>query len=361
MRLREPRNLATFGRSDHLGGALAALAAILLLASPATPLPSADPAGCTVWVVRNALASPAAWRSARTAVERTGCRRVFLQVSGRWDAYFASVVHPSPESAPHGESWSDDPFGRAAADARSRGLEVHAWVNAMLAWSAPNPPENPRHVFHSRPEWFVTGRDGRSMRSLSRGDLDALGLVGEGWFLDPARVEVRTELRRFVLEIATRYPIDGIHLDYIRYPAGWATTEGTDAVTRLVALIRSDLRAVEPGLALSAAVMPRPEEALRSFGQDWASWLARDLVDEAVPMVYRNGEEAVMAVVERYPDDLPRDRIRIGVRIDRLSPRETRSLVRRAEAGGYAGLALFSQNLLLEDSRWRGAGAVSDP
>lgn len=328
---------------------------------PAIALPSADPVGCTVWVVRNALATRAAWRSARTAVERTGCRRVFLQVSGRWDAYFASAVHPSPESAPHGESWADDPFGRAVADARSRGLEVHAWVNAMLAWSAPTPPEDPRHVFHTRPEWFVTDHDGRAMRSLSRDDLDALGLVGEGWFLDPDRVEVRTELRRFVLEIATRYPVDGIHLDYIRYPAGWATAEGTDAVTRLVALIRSDLRAVAPELALSAAVMPRPEQALRSFGQDWGSWLERDLVDEAVPMVYRNGEEAVMAVVERYPDDLPRDRIRIGVRIDRLSPRETRSLGRRAEDRGYAGLALFSQNLLLEDSRWRGAGAVSDP
>ena len=51
-------------------------------------------------------------------------------------------------------------------------------------------------------------------------------------FLDPAVLEVRTQLRRFILELVLRYPVDGVHLDYIRYPAGWAPAGGAASPCR---------------------------------------------------------------------------------------------------------------------------------
>ncbi|MDX1623723.1 MAG: family 10 glycosylhydrolase [Gemmatimonadota bacterium] len=310
--------------------------------------PARAESGCAVWVVRNALTTRAAWRRALAAVEESRCDTLYLQVSGRWDAYFPSAVLREPASPPRGEGWADDPFGRALAEARSRGLEVHAWVNALLAWSAERPPDDPAHVFLRHPEWFVVGPDGRSIRSLDRAALDRAGLRGEGWFLDPARPEVRTALRRFILELALRYPVDGVHLDYIRYPAGWAPEDGAAAVTRLVALVGRDLERVRPEAELSAAVMPRPDVAREIFGQDWGRWIETGLVDEAVPMVYRRGSGGVLAAVERYPPELPRERIRVGLRVDRIDAGGRAEVARAIRADGFAGVALFSHNLLIE-------------
>lgn len=353
MGLRETLNLVPEARSVHR----IALCAALLAAAPAVA--TARPGdGCSVWVVRNALSSREDWERALAAVERTGCGTMYLQVSGRWDAYFPSAVFVPPASPPVGEGWADDPFGHALAEAHDHGIRVEAWIDALLAWSAPDPPADPEHVYLRHPDWFVVGPDGRSMRALDRADLDRAGLVGEGWFLDPGREAVRTELRRFVLEVATRYAVDGIHLDYIRYPAGWTPPGGPERVTRLVGLIRGDLRAVRPGLVLSAAVLPRPDEARRSFGQDWADWLARGLVDRVAPMVYRDSPGAVLATVRAWPGDLPLGRVVVGVRIDRLAPAEVRETARRLDALGAAGVALFSQNFLLERRDWERAGPI---
>lgn len=319
----------------------------------AAPVP-AGATPCGVWVVRNALDSPRAWREALDAVERVGCRRIYLQVSGRWDAYFPSAVLPAPERDPRGPGW-EDPVARAIADAHARGIAVHAWVNAMLAWSAPEPPGDPEHVFRRRPGWFVEDARGRSMRALDRRALDSAGLIGEGWFLDPARKDVRTELRRFVLEVALRYPVDGIHLDYIRYPSGWSPADGDRALTYLVGLIHDDLTLVRPEVTLSAAVLPVPAEARRSFGQAWDEWLARGILDEALPMVYRSSAEEIVSMVDAYPASIPRARLWVGVRLDRITPAGVREAAGRLEAKGVAGTALFSHNLLLEAPAWRGA------
>lgn len=323
-------------------------------AAPAQGGGSDGPAssGCAVWVVRNALSSPSAWTAALAAVERVGCRSIYLQVSGRWDAYYPSRVFGPPAASPFAPGW-EDPFGQAVEQARARGIEVHAWVNAMLAWSAEAPPPAD-HVFRSHPDWFVADVRGRSMRSLSRAELDGRGLRGEGWFLDPAVMDVRTELRRFILELVLRYPVAGVHLDYIRYPSGWAPADGPETVSYLVGLVRDDLALVRPGARLSAAVLPVPEEARRTFGQDWGGWLARGIIDEAVPMVYRGDAAAVGAIVSRYAPTLPRQRIRVGVRLDLIPPGEVRRAAAELSELGVAGIALFSHNLLMEDGAWRG-------
>lgn len=330
------------------------LAVPAILAVPAV----VQAAPCAVWIVRNALESPEAWRTAVEAVERVGCRRIYLQVSGRWDAFFGSQVFPVPARDPRGAGW-EDPVALAVADAHARGLEVHAWVNALLAWSSPDPPLDPDHVFLSHPDWFVRDTAGRSMRLLSRADLDRRGLTGEGWFLDPGQRDVRTELRRFVIELAGRYPLDGVHLDYIRYPAGWAPAVGAETIGYLVGLIRDDLARVRPAAALSAAVLPVPAVARQSFGQGWEEWLTRGIVDEVVPMVYRGSAQAVLRVVESYPPAVDRSRLRVGVRLDQIAPEEVRAAAARLNAGGFVGVALFSHNLLIEDPAWRRAGEVA--
>jgi len=124
-------------------------------------------------------------------------------------------------------------------------------------------------------------------------------------------------------EIVTQYPVDGLHLDYIRfpnepsnaYPPGTRVPDyprdrrtlalfrkatgrspetaprrwnawRTENVTQLVRDIRSMMREVSPRAQLSAAVGPSPNEARRRHFQDVPRWVAEGLLDAVYPMNY---------------------------------------------------------------------------
>ena len=121
------------------------------------------------------------------------------------------------------------------------------------------------------------------------------------------------------IDLASR-GVDGIHLDYVRYPARdgcyAAPTRAAfeksigrpverwpadvlpgaplapayeqfrrDAITAFLSLLRATLRQKYPSVRLSAAVYPTPESAAQN-GQDWPRWLREDLLDFASPMLY---------------------------------------------------------------------------
>ena len=353
--------------------------------------PAAARAPRALWVVRGTLASREDTERAVEACARIGCSLLFLQVSGRWDAWFPSRVFPAGEALPAGEG---DNLARAVDLAHARGIRVHAWVNALLAWSAPRLPRDPRHVVRVHPEWFLTGPDGRSILQLDRAELDRRRL--EGWFLEPGIPEVRTELRRFVLDLVTRYDLDGVHLDYIRLPsAGWgfnpalreryraergldprdlfsrgdarARERGTEwleeerarwrawhreGVTDLVRLVARDLDAVRPGLELSAAVLADPRSARDDFGQDWVGWLNEGTLNLAVPMVYRRSAQDVLRLLETIGRAAGGEaRVYAGVSLEFLHAGEVPPIENLMDRTGADGLAIFSWDLLRQDRR----------
>ncbi|MFN2432850.1 MAG: glycoside hydrolase family 10 protein [Gemmatimonadota bacterium] len=340
--------------------------------------------------MRNTLSSREETERMVRDCERIGCSLLFLQVSGRWDAYFPS------QTFPRGQFWDSaegDNLRRAIELAHERGIRVHAWVNALLGWAADEPPRDPEHVFHRHPEWFLVGHDGRSIVELSRGELDRRRL--EGYFLEPRIPEVRSELRRFVLELVTRYALDGVHLDYIRFPspawgfqpelrrryrddvgldprdlflrerelaaergAGWLAQARDDwqewhraGVTQLVRLIAGDLRDVRPDLELSAAVLANPASARDDFGQDWAGWLEEGILDLAAPMVYRASAGQVLDLLQTIHRRVPEGRVYAGVSLEFLGAREIPTIEGLMERYGSDGLAIFSYNLLRGDAR----------
>ncbi|HEY7460296.1 MAG TPA: family 10 glycosylhydrolase [Gemmatimonadota bacterium] len=374
---------------------IASLLLLFLTLASAPPAPGPPAAAVrtprALWVVRNTLESREETERAVEDCVRIGCSLLFLQVSGRWDAYTPSPIFPPGESLAQPP---EDNLAYAIRLAHSRGVRVHAWVNALLAWSAPDPPRDPRHVFRAHPDWFLVGPDGRSVVRLSRRELDASRL--DGYFLEPALPQVRTELRRFILDLVTRYDLDGVHLDYIRFPAAgygfqpeiraryraetgidpadlyargtalaadkgeaWLAEERARweawhraAVTRLVRLIRQDLRAVRPGLELSAAVLADPRSARDDFGQDWAAWIDEGLLDLAVPMVYRPSAKQVLQLLDaisRVVD--PRTKLFAGVSLEYLDAREVAPVEALMGRYGADGLAIFSYNMVRADRK----------
>jgi uncharacterized lipoprotein YddW (UPF0748 family) len=289
-------------------------------------------------------------------------------------------------------------------EAGPMGLEVHAWINAFLVWSAPWAPADSAHVCHSHPEWFMTDANGHSTLAYSREECDAAGLVGAT--LSPAEPGVRQLLADVAEEIAIIYGVDGIHLDYIRYPnesfgfeqrarslfyltagadpAGFRTgfrippeelltawsSWREDQVTETVQTVRARLDACAPEVLLTCAVMADPFDARAQYSCNWRQWLSDGDVDIVMTMAYTtNTERAEQLAISGTALNASRVVHGIGVYNQPLSTALTGA--REALSRGAAGVCVFSLNTLSPDdaynlnSFWNPVGvsaaAVHDP
>jgi uncharacterized lipoprotein YddW (UPF0748 family) len=328
------------------------------------------------WVVRTTLLHPAEFPALVSRARDMGVRGLLVQVVGRGDAYYRSDLLPRAEALPPADGASgvpragdgDDRFAELIALAHAAGLEVHAWMNCMLVWSAPAPPRDPRHVFNAHPEWMARLRDGRRLSQLSQRQRTRLRV--EGAYLAPANPAVRRFVASVAVEIARRYPVDGVQLDYIRQPgvavgydpetrARFALATGVDPlrfdavppgrraaidstwaefqreqVTGVVREVRDSLEVVRserdavaataawriplvlpppppnpsvaawPRLELSAAVLADTAAARNLHAQAWTDWVRRGLIDRAFVMCYAAPVQTVLDQLLGYTRSL---------------------------------------------------------
>ncbi|HEX6738247.1 MAG TPA: family 10 glycosylhydrolase [Vicinamibacteria bacterium] len=356
-----------------------ALALILAAAAPAGP---AAPEMRGLWVVRTGLGSPAAVDKVIEQAERGGFNALFVQVRGRGDAFYASDIVPRAELL-KGQPADFDPLAQLLARARARGIEVHAWVNLLLSASFARLPAA-NHIVAQHPEWVMIPRSNAAAAlHAPRDRLLALSRLGdiedvEGYYLSPSAPGVAEHLTAVVRELLNRYAVDGLHLDFIRYPTrdhdySRAALEGfhggpapaaellagpgarpeawdnyrREAVTRLVERLVVTARATRPHLRLSAAVVADEEQALHHKHQAWPTWASLGLLDAVCPMAY-----SAEAAVFRSQVELARARagsrtaVWAGVGAYRLDARETVERVRAARQLGAAGVVLFSHEWL---------------
>ncbi len=292
------------------------LLALLVLALPAEAGPAGRPPSAppadgvrAVWVTRFDYRTEADVRNILANCASLGFNTVLFQVRGQADAYYRSRLEPWAERLGGADS-GFDPLDAACREARRRGLGLHAWVNVMTAWKGRTPPRDRDHVYYRHPEWIVTGRDGRRQR-----------LNDHYVCLNPCLPEVRGHLAAVMRDIAARYPVDGIHLDYVRFiegdwsydretlelfgdspsrrPAEWAEFR-RESVTAAVRAIRRAVGEARPGAVLSAAVFPTAKSRRERF-QDAEGWAREGLVDWVFPMTYEDsGSEFGTLIAEAY-------------------------------------------------------------
>jgi uncharacterized lipoprotein YddW (UPF0748 family) len=355
-----------------------------------------------LWVLRTSLESPDAIRRMVGSAAENGFNALFVQVRGRGDAYFSRGVEfraPTLASQPEGF----DPLGETLARAAEAGLRVHAWINVNLVSSATELPASREHVIYEHPDWLMVPRalapellaiDPRSPEYLGRLArwTRANSETVEGLYVSPVHPEAITYVATIVADLVTRYAVDGVHLDYVRYPAGdfdygrsaidafeadmrlklapterariealhaldpfaWPDTFSAEwrlfrqsRLTSLVTRVRSTVKAIRPSTLVSAAVVPDAETAQLEKLQDWRTWLENGFVDALCPMAY-TPEPAVFASQIANVQALAAGRpVWAGIGAYRLSPRETIENIATARKLGVSGIILFSYDSLI--------------
>jgi uncharacterized lipoprotein YddW (UPF0748 family) len=335
-----------------------------------------------LWVVRDALRDVDTIDRMIDFAVQTRFHMLFVQVRGRGEVYYRSSIEP-PAGNLELSLDEFDPLEYLLIRARRAGLSVHAWVNVFYVWSDPNRPIPEGHVVARHPEWLLSSPTGVRQDEHGVGWWQQDGI--EGYYLSPARPEVWAYTASVVEELVARYPVDGVHLDYVRYPGlgytfgvksrtefalrwgidplqlhaapevlGTMVTSTLDSiyVERRVSDVDSAvaaIRAVMGDLPLSAAVVANDEVGRTEKAQDWIGWLRKDLVDFVVPMAYSDSPLEIERRLRYFHRVVGRERLIIGLGLfdgrDRFLG-ETVPLIRHEGAGGFA---LFSYNVLAEN------------
>jgi uncharacterized lipoprotein YddW (UPF0748 family) len=264
---------------------------------------------------------------------------------------------------------SFDPLSYLIAKAKPENIEVHAWLVIMAASTINTRLQPTTHLYYQHPEWFTWGPNGR-MRE-AEGNM--------GIFIDPGIPQVQEYIVNMIQDIVVNYPqLDGIHLDYIRYPGRQygknptsleiyhkETDEDTpvawqnwrrEQVSHLVERIYAEIKSLAPQMALSAAVIANYSEAYNDYGQDWKQWLDGGYIDRVYLMAYTVNDLKMDKLLSLTQSFNHKDRTVIGLRCwadsgtyPIIKILTKLFLVRNYE---FAGSALFSFQSLNHNGYW---------
>jgi uncharacterized lipoprotein YddW (UPF0748 family) len=367
-------------RSSGLAVLTLPLALGAVTASAAPPAPELH----GLWVVRTALVSPPAVDQAVDEAAEAGFNALFVQVRGRGDAFYRSALVPRSTLLER-QPKEFDPLARLMARARARGMQVHGWVNVLLAAHFGQPL--PRgHVLEKHPDWAMVPKSVATAALVASGArrlqliLQAGRAEGdvEGYYLSPAVPQVGDHLEAVVRELVREYRLDGLHLDFIRYPgptydyskaalegfrrsgggtdllggpernpAGWDDYR-RQLATALATRLCDAARRARPGIVISAAVVPDEAQAVHHKFQDWPRWLAAGLLDAICPMTYTPDNEIFRQQLEWARERAGAARpVWAGIAAYRLDVAGIVEKISLARRSGASGVVLFSHESLL--------------
>ncbi len=268
-----------------------------------------------IWVTRYDYKTADDVRRIIDNCARGGFNTVLFQVRGNGTVSYPSKLEPWAEQFNY-ESPGYDPLALAIEEAHKRGLMLQAWVNVMPAWKGPDQPGIRNQLYFKHPDWFWYDQSG-TRQPLNH----TVGGKSRGWYvsLNPCLPEVREYLVAVFHDLVARYDIDGLHMDYIRFPnesvvpgekipdyprdartlalyhkttgmnpdqdpAAWKQWR-TNQVNQLVADVYRMVQDTRPSAVLSAAVGSVPARGL-THHQDGLRWMTDGIIDQVYLMNY---------------------------------------------------------------------------
>ena len=403
---------------------LVAVTILLLTGSVCAQEKTATPSGLksaseirALWVVRTSLTSPQKIQAMVNAAADNGFNTLIVQVRGRGDAYYNSRVEPRAIELKDQPS-TFDPLAFTLAEAHKRGLKVHAWLNTSLLANLDALPTDPRHVYNKHPEWLAVPKAvAAELYKLSPSDPAYREKIVEwsksnrgeleGVYTGPANPKVREHIYKIWMDVLKRYPVDGLHFDYVRFASpdfDYSRTSLTNfrkwlepqlsgderqqlkeavklnplaapetfanrfadfqraQITTLVERIYRAVKKRRPEVVVSAAVFANDENAYNRRFQDWRRWLQMGILDVACPMAYSTDTavfQKQINVAATTAHDAKR-RVWAGIGAYRIPVESTIEKINVARSLSADGIILFSYEFTVRPSELNPNGDYLD-
>lgn len=258
-------------------------------------------------------------------IKKAGFNAVYVETF-----YHGFTIFPSEHIPIRPEMKGRDYLKFYVEEGHKRGLEIHPWIEVFY-WEVntkdyPQFPKTP--LFEQHPEWRALLRSGETTDKEEKAHI----------FANPAHPGVQQLLLKYFEELLTKYEVDGLNLDYIRYPHGFKDAgydeytraeykkiSGIDpkeidmnpddaewrrwvqwrenVITDFVAKVKDVRNRTRKNVVLSAAVFPASDEnRYRSTKfQDWRRMVQMQLLDVIAPMAYQpklaDIEKSLVAVI----------------------------------------------------------------
>ena len=203
-----------------------------------------------------------------------------------------------------------DPLEVFINAAHRQSMQVHAWFDMFYVGL-----NQPGVFLEKFPSWQAVNRDGTVGYNQGKNRF---------YWVCPLHRGVKEFYTGLITEAVKKYDLDGVHLDYMRFPAStiadtcyadehrelFTAQFGVDpvkldpiiqpeiyrswnqyrarSVTDLLAKINTEVHRLNPEIILSVAVQPRGMaiELNPGFLQDWPYWAENHLLDVLIPMTY---------------------------------------------------------------------------
>lgn len=261
-------------------------------------------------------------------IKNTGINNVFLETY-----YHGRTIFPSETMREYGfevqnPDFNFDVLSVWVTEAHKRGIKVHTWFESFYVGNK-NPKDYPNSILALKPQWMN--------RTKQKADLDdyvSHPQEHNGYFLDPANPEVVEFLLKLISEITTKYAIDGVNIDYVRYPNiskenlnnQWGYTKyareeffsiyGIDPIeiqprsnywddwceyrrnkiTNYISQVSNLLK--YRNITLSAVIFPDYKISMQTKFQDWVTWAQNHYLNAVTPLILTGDDELAKSMLE---------------------------------------------------------------
>lgn len=299
--------------------------------------------------------------------QRANINTVIFQTRVRAAVMYPSRIEPWELSLTghHGMNPGYDPLAFCIDECHKRGMELHAWVVCI-------------------PIGTTERQRGYGAASLVKKHKELVKTAKGGeMFMIPGKPQTAEYIASICKEIVENYDVDGISLDYIRYPesifkfsddelyprfssmskAEWKR----ENITRIVKSVHDAVKPIKPWVKLSSSPIGKYRNTSRysaggwngydAVWQDPVLWLEKDYQDLLFPMMYFTGNNYYPFLFQ-WLENAHGHPIVPGLGIYFLDPREgrwtlneVRAEMHTARNSGIGGIAFYRGEFLTKNCK----------
>lgn len=333
-------------------------------------LPSNVVEGRTLWLDRGTIVNISTQEQMAALFDKikdAGINLVYFEaINAGYPIYPSKITEQNPLTK------GRDPLSWAVYEAHARNIELHAWTWIFAVGNNRHNPIISKSADYAGP---VLSKNYSLALLGKEGNLVPVNQY-EYW-LNPANSQARNYISSMLEEIVRSYDVDGIQLDYIRYPfqsgnnlmgydrisrerfemeTGYSLNKPdentikvwnnwkTKQISKFVQDTSVKLNTIKPDIQISAAVFGGSNaRRVSTIQQDWENWSQNRWIDILNPMIYANKTEQLTDNLNYFVSSVG-DKVLIypGIAIKNIEDEEIITQLTAIKNMGLSGSTLFA-------------------